>query len=60
MSMVISPNVPVINDVFLCAIKDMRSISSTQKNVAEKNNTQAFTPTGILRSPSRRTGGERL
>jgi hypothetical protein len=36
----------------------MRSISSTQKNVAEQNTTKALAPTGILRSPSRRSGGE--
>jgi hypothetical protein len=47
-------NVPVINDVFLCAIKEMHSISSTQKNVAEQNTTKALAPTGILCSPSRR------
>jgi hypothetical protein len=38
----------------------MRSISSTQKNVAEQNTLKALAPTGILRSPSRLTGGERL
>jgi len=32
-----SHNVPAVYDVFLCAIKEMRSISRTQKNVAEKN-----------------------
>jgi hypothetical protein len=40
MSSGIAPNVPVICDVFLCAIKEMRSISSTQKNVAEQNSTK--------------------
>jgi hypothetical protein len=36
----ISHNVPVICDVFLRAIKEMRSISSTQKNVVEQNSTK--------------------
>jgi hypothetical protein len=39
---------------------ELRSNSSNSKNVAEQNTTKALAPTGILRSPSRRTGGERL
>jgi hypothetical protein len=31
----ISPNVPVVNDGFVVAIKEMRSISSNHKTVAE-------------------------
>jgi len=38
----------------LCAIKEMRSISSTQKNVVEQNTTKGASPTGVLRNPSRR------
>jgi hypothetical protein len=36
----ISPNVKVVYDVFGVAIKEMRSISSTQKNVVEQNSTK--------------------
>jgi hypothetical protein len=52
-------NVPVIYDVFLCATKEMQTISSTQKNVVEQNTTKALAPTGILRNPNRRKGGLR-
>jgi len=55
-----SHNVPAVCDVFLCAIKEMRSISSTQKNVAEQNATKGVSPTGVLRSPSRRKAAKRI
>jgi hypothetical protein len=43
-------NVPVINDVFAVAIKELRSNSSNSKNVVEKKSTKALAPTGFFRS----------
>jgi hypothetical protein len=47
-------NVLAVTDVFVVAIKELRSNSSNRKNVAEKKPTKALAPTGFFRNPSRR------
>jgi hypothetical protein len=56
----ISHNVPVVYDVFAVAIKELRSNSSNRKNVAEQNTTKGVSPTGVLRSPSRRKAAKHI
>jgi len=49
----ISHNVPAVNDGFLCAIEELRSNSSAQKNVAPQNTAKAK-PERCFVEPSRR------
>jgi hypothetical protein len=53
-------NVLAVYDVFAVAIKAMQSISSNRKNVAEQNTTKGVSPTGVLRSPSRRKAAKHI
>jgi hypothetical protein len=53
-------NVPAVYDVFAVAIKELRSNSSNRKNVAEQNTTKGISPTGVLRSPSRRQASKHI
>jgi hypothetical protein len=55
-----SINVLAVTDVFAVAIKELRSNSSNRKNVAEQNTTKGVSPTGVLRSPSRRKAAKQL